>query len=316
MDTAAPVPMPAPAAPVVRVVPAAPAACAAPPALRVADAAAALFASDMHLDDAQPQPAARFFERLDAALAAALADGPGAGAAVSAPGAAASAPGAAAPPLFLLGDIFEYWVGDDHRPGVAQALADRLAAFTGAGGRAFLMHGNRDFLLDVPLPARPDLASFSARCGAVLLADPTLIEVAGRRIVLSHGDALCTDDVRYQQWRALCRSPAWQQQFLARPVAERLEMARALRKQSLQAQAATETIGDVDPAAVDALLARFDATLLVHGHTHRPALHHWGERRRWVLSDWSASPPRGEVLPLAVLDAPDVADVADATRCR
>jgi UDP-2,3-diacylglucosamine hydrolase len=298
MDAAEPAPMAASSLP---------AATTTPPALRVADAAAAWFASDMHLDDAQPQPAARFFEHLDAALAAALANGAGAGA-------AALAPGPAAPALFLLGDIFEYWVGDDHQPAVAQALSGRLAAFTGAGGRVFLMHGNRDFLLDVPLPARPDLAGFSARCGAVLLPDPTLIEVAGRRIVLSHGDALCSDDVRYQQWRALCRSPAWQQQFLARPVAERLEMARAMRQQSLQAQAATETIGDVDQVSVDALLTRFGATLLVHGHTHRPLLHQWGERRRWVLSDWAAEAPRGEVLPLAVLDVPVAPDASDATR--
>ncbi len=278
MAAAEPAPMPASS------VTSATSATASSPALRIASAAAAWFASDMHLNDAQPASAARFFERLDVALAAALA-----------------AADAGAPALFLLGDIFEYWVGDDHQPAVAQALADRLAAFTAAGGRAFLMQGNRDFLLDVPLPAQPDLPRFSARCGAVLLADPTLIEVAGRRVVLSHGDALCTDDVRYQQWRALCRSAGWQQQFLERPVAERLEMARALRKQSMQAQAATETVGDVSQEAVDALLTRFAATLLVHGHTHRPMLHDWEQRRRWVLSDWSAEPPRGEVLPLAVL---------------
>ena len=272
-------------------------ATAPPPALRIASPAAAWFASDMHLDDAQPETAARFFERLDVALAAARANTPDAG----------------VPALFLLGDIFEYWIGDDHQPAVAQVLAERLAAFTNAGGQAFLMHGNRDFLLDAPLPAQPTLPPFSVRCGAMLLPDPTLVDLAGRRIVLSHGDALCSDDVGYQQWRALCRSPAWQQQFLARPVAERIEMARALRKQSMQAQAATETVGDVAQEAVDALLTRLGATLLVHGHTHRPMLHSWDQRQRWVLSDWSAEPPRGEVLPLAVLNAPDAADV---TRCR
>lgn len=274
------------------------------PALCIANADAAWFASDMHLEDAQPDTAGRFFERLDAALAAALGNAGAAGT----PGAQVSGmgvPGTDVPSIFLLGDIFEYWIGDDHLPAVAQALADRLAGFTAAGGQAFLMHGNRDFLLDVPLPGQPDLARFSARCGAVLLPDPTLVEVAGRRVVLSHGDALCTDDIRYQQWRALCRSPAWQQQFLARPVAERIEMARALREQSMQAQAATETVGDVSQAAVDALLTAFAATLLVHGHTHRPLLHAWGRRRRWVLSDWSAAPPRGEVLPFALLDAPE-----------
>ena len=84
----------------------------------------------------------------------------------------------------------------------------RLARFTASGGRVFLMHGNRDFLLDVPIPGKEDLTPFSARCGATLLPDPSVIEVAGRRVGLSHGDALCTDDIRYQQWRALVPLPA------------------------------------------------------------------------------------------------------------
>lgn len=181
------------------------------------------------------------------------------------------------------------------------------------------MHGNRDFLLDVPVPSRPGLASFSSRCSATLLPDPAVIEVAGMRIGLSHGDALCIDDTRYQQWRALCRSPAYQQQFLARPASERLAMAQQLRRQSIQAQAVTETLGDVNPEAVDELMTRLATPLLIHGHTHRPMLHRWpapadagpqDERQRWVLSDWSASPPRGDVLPLS-----DLATVA-ATRDR
>ena len=260
----------------------------ADPLLRIASAEAALFASDMHLDDAQPRSAGRFFERLDETLAVAVARTASAG----------------APVLFLMGDLFEYWVGDDHEPAVGQALAERLARFSAAGGRVFLMHGNRDFLLDVPIPSQPDLASFTSRCRAKLLPDPAVIEVAGRRIALSHGDALCTDDIRYQQWRALCRSDDWQRQFLARPLAERLAMAQAMRRQSMQAHAVTETLTDVNQATVDALMTRLDTPLLVHGHTHQPMVHGWGERRRWVLSDWSASPPRGEVLPLSVLDAP------------
>ena len=263
------------------------------PLLRIARPEAALFASDMHLDDAQPESADRFFERLDDRLAVAL----------------SKAGEHGAPALFLMGDLFEYWIGDDHEPAVAHSLAARLAAFTGAGGSAFLMHGNRDFLLDVPLPGRPDLAPFSSRCGATLLPDPAVVEIGGRRVVLAHGDALCTDDVRYQQWRALCRSEAWQQQFLAKPVAERLALAQGMRKQSVQAQAVTETLTDVNQAAVDDLMTRTAAPSLVHGHTHQPMLHRWpapakddsgidGERRRWVLSDWSAAPPRGDVLSL------------------
>ena len=258
------------------------------PVVRVADPDSVLFAADMHLHESDPLLADRFFQRLQASLEPALSR-------------------TEAPVLFLLGDLFEYWVGDDHVPAIAHAMADQLAAFVRRGGRVFLMHGNRDFLIDVPMPSMPDLPRFSARCGATLLADPTVIEVAGRRIGLSHGDALCTDDIEYQQWRVLCRSSGWQTQFLGLPVAERLAMAQSLRKQSLQAQSTTETVHDVNPSAVEALMRRLGTGLLIHGHTHQPMLHCWTTqaardraepRVRWVLSDWSASPPRGGVLSL------------------
>ncbi len=281
------------------------------PAVRVASAAAALFASDMHLDEAAPELTGRFLQALDEALAASL------GREARAAAAHDRGPDAAvgAPALFLLGDLFEYWIGDDHLCAPAQALATRLDGFVRAGGRVFLMHGNRDFLVDAPLPS--PVPAFSARCSARLLPDPCLIEVAGRRIALSHGDLLCTDDVRYQQWRALSRSRAWQAEFLARPVAQRLAMALSLRQQSVEAQAVTETLSDVNQAAVDRLMDRMDTSLLIHGHTHRPQVHHWHlpagacsgansgspprARHRWVLSDWAVSPPRGAVVPLAAI---------------
>jgi len=272
------------------------------PSVRVASAGSALFASDMHLDDSDPALSSRFLESLDAGCAASL---------------ASLEPGEAAPALFLLGDLFEYWIGDDDVPTAAQAVADRLAAFAEAGGRVFLMHGNRDFLLDAPLPAQPDVPKYSARCHAVLLPDPSLIEVGGRRIVLSHGDALCTDDHRYQQWRALCRSAGWQQQFLGRPVAERRAMALQLRQQSMQAQATTETLTDVNRHAAEQLMRQMGSTLLIHGHTHRPRLHRWpapaedgqdprpasgqGMLERWVLSDWGLTPLRGAVVSAAAI---------------
>lgn len=262
--------------------------------IRIAQPEAAWFASDMHLDDSQPGVARRFLDLLEAALAS-------------------TSTGTEPSCLFLLGDIFEYWIGDDHLPEVARSLAARLSAFSRSGGRVFLMHGNRDFLLDVPLPSQPNASRFSVRCGATLLPDPSVIDVAGRRVALSHGDALCTDDERYQQWRLLCRSAAWQQQFLGRPVAERLALAQSLRQQSIQAQAVTETVSDVNQVAVDLLMTKLDSNLLIHGHTHQPMLHRWcsgaspgtaaavrrGERRlRWVLSDWAAEPPRGGIQPL------------------
>jgi UDP-2,3-diacylglucosamine hydrolase len=262
---------------------------------RAADPQSVMVAADMHLHESDPELAVRFFTLLDEALARAVA-------------------GDEPPALFLLGDLFEYWVGDDHLPDLAISLADRLAAFTERGGRVFLMHGNRDFLIDIPVPSRPDLPTFSARCGGLLLDDPAVIEVDGRRIALSHGDALCTDDTRYQQWRALCRSTDWQQQFLGRPVAERLAMAQALRRQSVEAQAATETIYDVNDQAVDALMQRLDVDLLIHGHTHRPAVHRWAvaqpaggiavNRTRRVLSDWAVTPPRGSILTIAAATPP------------
>ena len=272
------------------------------PSVRVAGAGSALFASDMHLDDSDPALTRRFLESLDAGRAASVAD---------------LEPGDAPPALFLLGDLFEYWIGDDEVPPAAQAVADRLAAFADAGGRVFLMHGNRDFLLDAPLPQQPDVPKYSARCHATLLPDPCLIEVQGRRIVLSHGDALCTDDHRYQQWRALCRSADWQRQFLGRPVAERRAMALQLRQQSMQAQAATETLSDVNRHAAEQLMRQMGSALLIHGHTHRPRLHRWpapaeddqdpipaggqGMLERWVLSDWGLTPPRGALVSAAAI---------------
>jgi UDP-2,3-diacylglucosamine hydrolase len=291
--------------------------------VRIADPAAALCAADMHLDDTDPELAACFFSALEAGLTQVLAQ--------AATGQAAPARRATYPPapplagatdagdhaatLFLLGDLFEYWIGDDYLSEAAHGLSLRLARFTASGGRVFLMHGNRDFLMDVPVPGRADLTRFSARCGATLLPDPCIVEVGGRRVGLSHGDALCTDDTRYQQWRALCRSDAWQQEFLARPVAERLALAQSLRQQSIQAQAVTETLSDVNQAAVDDLMTRLDTSLLIHGHTHQPKLHQWQwqdkaaggivtRRSRRVLSDWAAAPPRGSLLPLSEAATP------------
>ena len=148
-----------------------------------------LFASDMHLDDRHPALVERFLTELAARLQAAPASGS---------------------TLFLLGDLFEYWIGDDAVGPAAQRLAALLHGFAAQGGQVFLMHGNRDFLIDSPLPGQPGPPSYSQRCGATLLADPTVVEIGGQRVLLSHGDPLCTDDVPYQQWRAQCRQPARQ----------------------------------------------------------------------------------------------------------
>ena len=135
-----------------------------------------LFASDMHLDDRHPALVERFLTELAARLQATPASGS---------------------TLFLLGDLFEYWIGDDAVGPAAQRLAALLHGFTGQGGRVFLMHGNRDFLIDSPLPGQPGHTTYSQHCGATLLPDPTVVEIGGQRVLLSHGDPLCTDDVPY-----------------------------------------------------------------------------------------------------------------------
>jgi UDP-2,3-diacylglucosamine hydrolase len=235
---------------------------------------AALFCSDMHLGDHDARTAALFLERLDAHARRAS-------------------------HLFLLGDLFEAWVGDDQPDAVALALLDRLEKLAAAGTRVFAMRGNRDFLLDVTFPAdaatRP-ARSFGERSGAALLEDPCTITLFGEAVLLAHGDALCTDDVDYQRARARARGAQWQRDFLRRPLDQRLRIARELRNESRRTQAA-RAMGDADPGdvnaqAVDAALRAAGVRTMVHGHTHRPACHRWqldgAPARRWVLPDWHA----------------------------
>jgi UDP-2,3-diacylglucosamine hydrolase len=185
--------------------------------------------------------------------------------------------------LYILGDLFEYWAGDDdlddpfHR-----TIAATLRKLSEQGTRIYLMHGNRDFLMAEKL---------AGACHAVLLADPTLLDLYGTPTLLSHGDALCTGDVDYQRFRIYARDPANQTRFLAQPLDARRAQMRGMRAQSeASKQQKTEAIMDVAPAAVDALLRKHGYPRLIHGHTHRPARHlhtvdgHSCER--WVLNDW------------------------------
>ena len=200
--------------------------------------------------------------------------------------------------VFILGDLFEVWVGDDAAAVNAsfdQQCAEVLAA-AGARLALHLMHGNRDFLIG---------QSLASKCHASLLADPTVLTFAERRWLLSHGDALCLDDTDYQQFRKLVRSQAWQQAFLAQPLADRQAVAKDMRSQSEdRKRLGTGTgYGDIDPQAARAWLQKAHSSSLIHGHTHRPADHSLGDGLgRTVLSDWDAqaSPPRAEVLRLGV----------------
>lgn len=198
--------------------------------------------------------------------------------------------------VFILGDLFEVWIGDDqitteHEGFVVQRIAELRQCSQRSA--LFFMPGNRDFLAGEAL---------MRACGARLLADPTVLSLGEQRVLLSHGDALCLSDVRYLAFRDLVRSPDWQQAFLARPLAERQAMARQLREQSRQEQAQRQASGedpaDVDDTAASQLLHNAGATLLIHGHTHRPARHTLVAGHREVLSDWDAQAkqPRAQVL--------------------
>lgn len=200
--------------------------------------------------------------------------------------------------VFILGDLFEVWIGDDAAVASDPQSDDqsferrcaRVLQDAAARRELFFMRGNRDFLVG---------ETFLKACGVRLLADPTRLEFAGQHWLLSHGDALCVDDVDYLQFRALVRSPAWQQRFLAQPFVQRAAMARDLRARSEAAQRAQPTRFDVDAGAAADWLDAAQASCLVHGHTHRPADHALrGHLRRVVLSDWdlAAHPPRAQVL--------------------
>ncbi|MEO0003932.1 MAG: hypothetical protein RLZZ22_1624 [Pseudomonadota bacterium] len=212
----------------------------------------------------------------------------------------------AADALFILGDLFEVWIGDDLLDATPAERAanpdhDFLAGLC-ADLRAFstrralhVMHGNRDFLLG---------ARFAAASGATLLDDPTLLRWSEQRVLLSHGDAWCLGDRDYLAFRAQVRSPGWQAVFLQRPLAERAALARGLRATSeARKQDPSQDWADVDPATASDWLRASGASTLVHGHTHRPGRQALGPAvERLVLSDWDvdASPPRAEALRLEV----------------
>lgn len=196
--------------------------------------------------------------------------------------------------LFILGDFFEFWVGDEETDAAFPArVAAALSRLSASGVQVFLMHGNRDFLLG---------ERFARAAGATLLPDPTVIRCAGQRIVLTHGDMLCTDDERYMRFREWTRKRWVQRLFLALPMTVRLAVARKLRGDSEAGRAHSTPVdyGDAAPAAVRALLRDTGTTMMIHGHTHRPARHETTDGVRWVLSDWDldGGKPRAAALRL------------------
>lgn len=202
--------------------------------------------------------------------------------------------------VFVLGDLFEVWVGDDAiaEPGSFEDQVCALLRRAAALRPTHFMHGNRDFLVG---------EGFARATGIALLADPTVLTLAGRRWLLSHGDALCLEDAEYQRFRALVRDPAWQARLLAQPLAARRAQARHIRSASeARKHAGTTAYADADTPAAIAWLRAARAPALVHGHTHRPADHVPAPGlARQVLTDWDldAPPLRAGVLRLSARGA-------------
>ena len=180
--------------------------------------------------------------------------------------------------LYILGDLFEAWPGDDDDSVIARRTRQLLRAYSDAGPELFIMRGNRDFLLG---------EAFCEAAGATLLQDPTLIELNDKPTLLMHGDSLCTADSDYQQFRRKARDPDWQRELLAKPLSERRALADELRAMSSEATSMkSEDIMDVTPAEVDRQMRAHGVGQLIHGHTHRPARHDVDNQLRWVLGSW------------------------------
>jgi UDP-2,3-diacylglucosamine hydrolase len=217
-----------------------------------------LFISDLHLAAERPHITRQFFDFLELAAPAAQA-------------------------LYILGDLFEYWVGDDDTDDPLNGrVAGALAQLTGHGVPVYFMHGNRDVLIG---------QAFASRCGAQLISDPTVIELHGTRTLLMHGDTLCTGDIEYQKFRAYAHNPENQSNFLQQPLAARHRQMLDMRAKSEASKSGKNAgIMDVTQSAVEHALREHGYPRLIHGHTHRPARHtHSLDGRtceRWVLGDW------------------------------
>jgi UDP-2,3-diacylglucosamine hydrolase len=216
-----------------------------------------LFISDLHLDPARPDVAQAFFRFMEN-----------------------EAPQAEA--LYILGDFFEAWIGDDMRDPFIDDVKQSLRSLTDTEIPVYLMHGNRDFLIG---------KQFCEETGCQLIEDPTLLDLFGQKVLLMHGDTLCTQDVDYLAFRGMVRNPDWQKNFLNKSVQERLAIAESIRVASkVKTGQLQYDIMDVTQSEVKKVMAEQDVQLLIHGHTHRPAIHqlevNGKAAERAVLGDW------------------------------
>jgi UDP-2,3-diacylglucosamine hydrolase len=218
---------------------------------------ATLFISDLHLEADRPEIGEQFLDFLDEEAADAEA-------------------------LYILGDFFEYWVGDDDPDEYYASIKRSLRAFTDSGVPTYFMHGNRDFMIG---------ETFAEQTGVTILPDPYPLDLFGKRVLLSHGDALCTDDTEYQKVRTMTRNPDWQAMILAKPLEERIAIAKQARARSQDRnKTLSESIVDVNADAVRQTISEYGVEILLHGHTHRPGIHgvEVDDRfaKRVVLGDW------------------------------
>jgi len=183
--------------------------------------------------------------------------------------------------LFILGDLFEAWIGDDDNNAYHQEIKELLIEFTINGPETFFIHGNRDFLIG---------QDFAKEVGISLLPDPYTVDINGLKVILSHGDFLCTDDLDYINFRGLVRSKDWQKDFLSKNLNERKLIASTMRNDSRQATSQKSLeITDVNLESVDSFLEEHNPNIFIHGHTHRPKIHHHNAIKRVVLGDWGSS---------------------------
>ncbi|MCQ3830591.1 UDP-2,3-diacylglucosamine diphosphatase [Microbulbifer elongatus] len=215
--------------------------------------------SDLHLDESRPNITRAFFDFL-------------------------KGPAAGAEALYILGDFFEVWIGDDDDAPLIEEVARQLRTYSDSGPSLYLMHGNRDFLMG---------EDFARRCGATLLPDPSLVELAGHPVLLMHGDSLCTRDQEYMTFRQQARNPLWQQGLLAKSLEERRQIAAQIRATSKSMNSLkAEDIMDVTPEEVVKVMESHNTQTLIHGHTHRPDRHaltaNGQAAERIVLGDWGA----------------------------
>ena len=222
-----------------------------------------LFISDLHLHQTRPEVTGLFQDFIDELLT------------ITTPN----------PELYILGDLFEFWIGDDYEDPLYSEITNQLKNLVKAGIKTYLMHGNRDFLIG---------ENFLSKTGIKLLKEPTIFSYKDKNIMLSHGDQFCIDDIEYQAYRKIVRNREWQRSFLSFPIDKRLKILNEARDASIQSQdMKSNAIMDVNENEVTAVIQKNNIDILIHGHTHRPRSHtidiETKKSVRLVLGDWSAS---------------------------